>query len=113
MCTKTIQKNRQKAFIHQNGCCFYCDSPMWLNDNEKFARKYRLTLPQTNRFKCTAEHLKPKAEGGRNTSDNIVAACAFCNHTRHRMIHPLKPTKYKKHIKKRILKGKWHQVALT
>ena len=30
----------------------------------------------------TAEHLVPRSKGGRNTKDNIVAACLRCNQTR-------------------------------
>jgi 5-methylcytosine-specific restriction endonuclease McrA len=34
---------------------------------------------------CTAEHLVARMDGGRDTRDNIVAACRRCNAARHQL----------------------------
>jgi hypothetical protein len=60
------------------------------------------------RFLCTAEHLKPQVEGGQDTQENVVAACKFCNQTRHKMRNVLLPTAYRRHVRRRIAAKKWH-----
>ena len=61
-----------------------------------------------NRLRCTAEHLHSRSEGGSDALCNIVAACAFCNHTRHRAKRPLGPNEYLRHVRTRMMKGQWH-----
>ncbi len=39
---------------------------------------------------------------------NIVAACWFCNISRHRAKQPLSPYLYGKKVRARLAKGKWH-----
>lgn len=69
------KRQRSIAFHTQGGRCFYCCQPMWLSDPASFARQRCISLAQTLRFQCTAEHLRPKAEGGTLCRSNVVAAC--------------------------------------
>lgn len=54
---------RYQACRAQGGVCFYCLEPMGAE--------------------VTAEHLRARMDGGRDTRENIVAACRSCNHRRH------------------------------
>ena len=110
--SNTIARPRLEAFYKQAGLCYYCKSRMWLKDIERFANRHAISTTVATRFQCTAEHLAARCNGGSNRKRNIVAACFFCNHNRHRMKNPLSPDKYKAHIKKRIKKGKWHPKEL-
>jgi len=103
-----FSKQRIAAFKKQSGRCYYCGSFMWLENCKKFAIKYSISESEAARFQCTAEHLLARSDGGNNSSENIVAACRFCNGTRHRRKTPLVPNKYKSYIHKRIRQGKWH-----
>lgn len=107
-----ISKARNHAFHNQGGRCYYCGSPMWQGDVKNFAAKYRISDSAAARFQCTAEHLKPRCEGGGNDENNIVAACIFCNNNRHRRKVAPVPRRYKADIRKRIEKGKWHPKGL-
>jgi hypothetical protein len=81
---------------------------MWENKQKEFARKHDITQNYAARFQCTAEHLFARCDGGSNQESNIVAACRFCNSTRHKCKKPPTPEKYKSHICKRLKMGKWH-----
>lgn len=72
-------KQRLAAFKNQVGRCFYCGSPMWKGNPEKFASQHNITKKYATRFQCTAEHLVARCDGGKNQKSNIVAACNFCN----------------------------------
>jgi len=93
---KTLQRSRQHAFARQGGKCYYCGLPMWLAEPSG---------PQ--RLRCTAEHLKPRSEGGGNGPSNIVAACLHCNRTRHKRKHPPEPERYRDEVQRRIKRGGW------
>ena len=108
----SIKNSRLNAFINQAGLCYYCKSAMWLKDVESFATKHSILISDAARFQCTAEHLTARCDGGSNRQDNIVAACIFCNKKRHQTKAPRTPSKHKKHIQKRITKGKWHPQKL-
>ena len=71
---------------------------MWEKSPEAFAERYRITLAEAKQFQCTAEHLKARADGGRNSKGNIVAACLACNQNRHRSSEAPDPTAYKEQI---------------
>ncbi|WP_422030722.1 HNH endonuclease [Roseovarius sp.] len=92
---------RRTKMIAQNGRCYYCDLPMW----DAPAASLQARPPKA--LRCTAEHLLPRCEGGRDASANIVAACWFCNSRRHRRSHPLPPDTYRRHVQKRMAAGKW------
>jgi hypothetical protein len=107
-----LSKPRFNAFLNQSGRCYYCESPIWLNDKEGFAIKYSISVSAAEELRCTAEHLVARVDGGGNNPGNIVAACVFCNKTRHRIKCPPSPSQYKKHVKRRLNKGKWHKKSL-
>ncbi|RJT32134.1 HNH endonuclease [Mesorhizobium waimense] len=80
---------------------------MWDRDPTEFSERY--SIPGSlNRFRCTVEHLKPRMNGGDDRCDNLVAACQFCNQTRHRMRKTLSPAEYQRHVRKRTAAGRWH-----
>ncbi len=81
---------------------------MWQKDSHVFAVMNSISHKEALRFQCTAEHLRAKSEGGSDSRENIVAACLFCNQTRHKRKMPPDPKTYKYIIQNRLLKGKWH-----
>jgi DNA-directed RNA polymerase subunit RPC12/RpoP len=60
------------------------------------------------RLRCTAEHLLPRSDGGSDLPENIVAACAHCNHTRHKRKRPPDPKTYRADVMRRVARGGWH-----
>ena len=113
MSAKTIQKHRSTAFAKQNGKCFYCNSPMWKEDKSKFSKTYKIPESYAGRFQCTAEHLMARQDGGTDQKRNIVAACKFCNMTRHKRPKPMQVDSYKKLVISRISTGRWHPFQLN
>lgn len=105
---KTLIKSRLEAFNLQQGRCIYCELPMWLDGQEAYAKKYKITIKQARIFKCTAEHLKAKQDGGKDFENNIVAACHYCNQKRHQCKSPKEPIIYKLFISTRLKRGKWN-----
>lgn len=108
-----MSSNRSKkykifAFHHQNGHCYYCGFPMWLENPEQFSREQGLSIGDCSRLKCTAEHLVARQDGGRNSEKNIVAACRHCNQTRHKVTKPLSPPLYRQRVIHRVQSGRWH-----
>ena len=106
--SKTLIKSRSTAFNRQGGRCFYCDYPMWRGALEPFAQLRGMTLGQARQFQCTAEHLLARQDGGKDGSDNIVAACWVCNQRRHKRKKAPEPDAYKELVQKRVASGKWH-----
>lgn len=104
----TLIKSRLKAYNLQQGRCIYCELPMWLDDPLAFAKKHKITHKEANLFKCTAEHLKAKQDGGKDGESNILAACHYCNQKRHKCKSPKDPISYKQHVTNRLEKGKWN-----
>lgn len=105
---KTLAKIRLSAWRAQSGTCFYCHQPMWDRDAETFARRHGLSIKEARRFKVTAEHLCARSAGGRDATENIVAACLFCNNHRHKSKRPLCPESYARRVRQRLQQGKWH-----
>ncbi|MBF0680102.1 MAG: HNH endonuclease [Devosia sp.] len=97
--SKKISRIRQAAFHTQGGLCWYCGRPMFTEIIPKSS---------TRRWLCTAEHLRPRSEGGADNQSNIRAVCLFCNQTRHRMKQVLEPDVYRAYVRRRMAKGKWH-----
>lgn len=81
---------------------------MWTERSIQYCLKYKLSHKQAGNFQCTAEHLLARSDGGKDVETNIVAACKFCNQTRHRSQSPLMPAEYLKRVEARISIGKWH-----
>jgi hypothetical protein len=61
---------RELKVLLQNNKCFYCTRDMIPPAPDK--RKH----PKNT---ATADHLVPRAKGGKTTLDNIVASCLECN----------------------------------
>ena len=99
-----LQMIRKRKMIAQKGRCYYCDLPMW--------DVAAATVP-LKELRCTAEHLHPRSEGGKDISDNIVAACLYCNTMRHRCKQPRSPKAHRQHVRKRMAAGKWLAVRFA
>ncbi|WP_418953427.1 HNH endonuclease [Zeimonas sediminis] len=102
-----LQSLRQQAARRQSLRCYYCECPMWERDATTLSASFGLSKAQANLLRCTAEHLRPKSEGGPANRTNIVAACLFCNRTRHKAKNPRCPESYKKYVRKRMQRGRW------
>jgi hypothetical protein len=100
---------RARAFRVQNGRCFYCGVAMWLASPCELPGEHPQPSPTAvARLKCTAEHLVPRSEGGKDAAGNIAAACAHCNLTRHKRKHPPAPDAYRAEVSRRVNRGTWH-----
>jgi len=109
---KPLIKPRAKAFKSQKGLCFYCHQKMWDKNPYKFCKKFKVSLNCAKQYRCTGEHLKSFSEGGVSSESNIVAACWFCNKTRHARKKVLSPKKYHSLVRNRLQKGKWNSQML-
>ncbi|MCA1371286.1 HNH endonuclease [Bradyrhizobium sp. BRP14] len=108
----TIQKLRRKAAKSQAGQCYYCQQPMWETDPKIFSERFRVPGRAVFLFQCTAEHLVARCDGGRDTEDNVVAACLHCNTKRHRTKRPKDAVSFARHVRSRMKQGKWHAVMV-
>lgn len=99
---------RHRACINQSGLCCYCDCPMWEENPESIASLLGVKVSQVSLFQCTAEHRIPRCERGKNSAENIAAACRCCNSRRHTFKKPLSPEHYRQHVQNRMSKGRWH-----
>jgi hypothetical protein len=106
--SKPFSKHRNRAFTKQQRRCYYCTALMWLREPTEFAVSYGVGSGDVARFKCTAEHLVARQDGGTNQKQNIVAACWFCNATRHRRPTPPPHDAYRILVRKRVKRLKWH-----
>jgi 5-methylcytosine-specific restriction endonuclease McrA len=106
--SRSLAFTRSLAFRLQSGHCYYCGCCMWENSPAEFARQHGITEREAHRFKCTAEHLLARQDGGTDARENIVAACRFCNSSRHRRVHALRPEEHRRRVRARLKHGKWH-----
>lgn len=106
-----IQHNRKQAYLSQSKLCYYCGLPMWEDSQQTFRLNYKLSLKSSNLLRCTAEHLIARQDGGKNSKNNIVAACQFCNQTRHKAKYPLPPDQYMIKVKNRMNSDRWHPLS--
>jgi hypothetical protein len=106
---------KTNAALQQEWRCFYCQLPMWEDNLGEFIVRYGISPGLAKRFQCTAEHVEARCDGGKDIAKNIVAACLFCNATRHKAKHPLDATKHLTVVRRRLAKGRWHppQVMAT
>lgn len=109
----TLIRHRQHAYDAQFGLCFYCRLPMWVSHPEVFAKANGITLAQAHLLKCTAEHLVAREDGGKNTKENIVAACWCCNQRRHRRKQAQSPLLHRQWVQDRLSIGKWHEKTVV
>lgn len=105
---KAIKNLRRQAAREQGWRCFYCELPMWDAAPDEFIECYGLSPRLAKRFRCTAEHVEARCDGGKDVAPNIVAACLFCNATRHKAKHPLDAIKHVSVVRSRLAKGRWH-----
>ena len=103
-----MRKQRSAAAASQNYSCWYCGFPMWEAEPEVFARSLGLTVGQVGRFRCTAEHLVARSAGGGGAQANVVAACLFCNATRHKRRRPPVHDRYREQVRRAVGRGEWH-----
>lgn len=92
-----LQRSRDFACRHQGGKCYYCTVTMRPS-----------SAPLRDLLRCTAEHLLPRCEGGTDARDNIGAACARCNHSRHMRKRPPAVAAYREEVQRRVARGRWH-----
>ncbi|WP_417209317.1 HNH endonuclease [Antarctobacter sp.] len=103
----TIKRLRKQKWAAQKGRCYYCGQPMWETDADAFQREHGVTPGLAKKFQSTAEHLKARSEGGSDAAANIVAACLYCNRTRHSAHNPLDPLSYRRRVQTRLENGRW------
>ena len=103
----SLARYRQRAAVRQGFRCYYCGSPIWLENPDRFAATHGLSRAQARLLRCTAEHLEAKRDGGTDRRENIVAACEFCNQHRHRARNPLPPTAYRERVVEAMSHGRW------
>lgn len=60
---------RVRLFMHQAGCCFYCQKKMILPDPSQ----------KPGGATATLDHIHPKSKGGSDVARNYVLACRTCN----------------------------------
>lgn len=115
MTKSRLQKLRLIAFQKQRGLCFYCGLPMWESAVESFAAQHGLSIAQAKIRQCTAEHLVAEQDGGKATPENIVAACAWCNHQRHagRPHDAPDPPTYRTLVAECMKMGGWHPAGIA
>jgi 5-methylcytosine-specific restriction endonuclease McrA len=107
--SKAISRFRAAAFLRQQGLCCYCRLPMWLSDPTPFVRQFGLTIAQAALLQCTAEHRISRSEGGRDSAENISAACRFCNRRRHcGRTRARTAEAFREHVERRMKVQLWH-----
>lgn len=111
MCPLQIIRNRKA--VRQRWNCHYCRQPMWRRNVEAFARRHGLTMEKAERLQVTAEHLRARRDGGRNSYANIAAACLYCNRMRHQLADTLSPADYRKFIRDELRAGRWHAITIN
>jgi hypothetical protein len=109
---KNLSSFRRRAFLQQGGCCFYCQQPIWEANAAVFAAKHKIPPRQVNWLRSTAEHVIALCDGGTDCTDNIVAACHWCNSRRHRGRQDRAPgaAAYCLWVRRMVAAGKWHPV---
>jgi HNH endonuclease len=109
---KCLKSPRSTSFSQQNGRCYYCDQPMWVNEPSELSNKYNISHKQAKNLRCTGEHLIAHQDGGNAKKNNIVAACWCCNQRRHQRKKAPNPKEYKKLVQQRMNQGRWHSFRL-
>jgi hypothetical protein len=104
-----IAKLRIQSAIIQQCRCFYCGLAMIEPALPEFTPK-ELKPKWQKYLRCTAEHLTARQNQGRDNSQNIVAACWWCNTRRHkgRAENAPNPQKYRQRVQSLMKKGCWH-----
>jgi 5-methylcytosine-specific restriction endonuclease McrA len=108
MSNRALIRLRFLAHQSQFGLCHYCSIPMWIDDQRTYSLRYGISMKAARQFKCTAEHLLPRQDGGKDVSNNIVAACLHCNKLRHARKSAPPPEQYAKLVRDRLAHKRWH-----
>ena len=108
MANKPLRRRRLSAFHLQDGRCYYWTVKMWTDDCRSFASRFAIPLRIAQPLQCTTEHLQARCNGGSDSASNIVAACWRCKHQQHSRKTPLGPEPYRRHVKNRLAKNRWH-----
>jgi 5-methylcytosine-specific restriction endonuclease McrA len=108
----TILRNRHSAYLAQSGLCHYCGFPMWETNLTDFSLSHNIKPSIAKHLQCTAEHLDARKDGGKNSRQNIVAACIYCNLRRHRINKAPNPNAYRQLVRRRVNNGRWHPKAI-
>jgi len=108
----TLRNLRRQAAQEQGSRCFYCQLPMWDAGPEELIGRMIVSPRLAKRFKCTAEHIEARCDGGRDVASNIVAACFHCNSTRHKAKRPVAAATYALKVRSRMEKGRWHPLKV-
>lgn len=108
MCRR-VQSLRRRAFEQQGGRCYYCNVRMWLVTPDELLA-VRRSPAAASKLQCTAEHLTARCDGGTDAAQNIVAACARCNHARHQLHNPPEPPDYRLYVARQLARRCWHQL---
>lgn len=109
----SLSKLRHQAAIKQNHRCYYCGQPMWESDPTEFISRYGVSKRVVRLCQCTAEHLTARQDGGRNVHENIVAACVYCNHGRHKKKVAPTPEAMRKDVQRRLSRGQWNSFVFS
>lgn len=103
-----LSRIRARAFEAQGRRCYYCAVAMWLGDSGPFEQAFDIKPKAARNYRCTAEHLVAKGEGGGDHENNIVAACYFCNKRRHARGGRLGSNEFRELVRHRTQAGIWH-----
>ncbi|MTH66630.1 restriction endonuclease [Paracoccus sp. DK608] len=104
----SLKRIRRRKMMAQGGRCYYCGLQMWDDAAETASFQRNNHTKRTPRaLRCTAEHLHARSDGGRDTDENIVAACWYCNNQRHRRKCPHSPEEHRVYVQKRMAAGRW------
>lgn len=106
--SQPLSVKRTRAFKHQNGKCYYCQISMWLPKVTDHLIRSEISTKAMSRIRCTVEHVQARSDGGTDANENLVAACHFCNQTRHRRLQPLSSSEFRRYVRSRVGKGRWH-----
>lgn len=107
-----IAKLRIQSALIQQCRCFYCGLAMIEPALPQFTPKE--LKPKFQKYlRCTAEHLTARQDQGRDSAQNIVAACWWCNTRRHkgREDNAPNPQKYRQRVQSLMKRGRWHPVS--
>lgn len=72
--------------------------------------RYGIGLRLAKYLCCTAEHLVAQQDGGKDTEENVAAACLWCNRMRHLKLQHKAPSsvQYKNRVTQFIAERRWH-----
>ena len=71
--SKSLRSNRIAAARRQSNRCYYCGVQMWEHSPPRTLVQIAKSAEKTDRLRCTAEHLRPRSEGGKNTACNSIS----------------------------------------